>query len=151
MIALVALIASLVKDINKTKMGIKKGFKAFKNIIPLLVPLFLIVGILLTFVTPELIKSVLGENSGVFGIISGLLLGSVAFMPPFVTFPLASDLLSQGAGYPQIGAFVTTLMGVGVVYIQTESKFFGTSAMVKRNALAFVAASIVAVVMGVFM
>lgn len=145
------LIVSLIKDRKKTKKGIKKSFMAFKNILPLLIPLFLIVGIVLTFVTPEMIKNLLGEDSGWIGITFGLFIGSVAFMPPFVTFPLGSELIANGAGFPQVAAFVTTLMGVGIVYLQAEMKFFGAGSTIRRNSLAFVAAISVAVAVGVLM
>lgn len=150
-LAAVFLIVSLIKDRKKTAMGMKKGFMAFKKILPLLIPLFLIVGIVLTFVTPEMIRQILGEDSGWIGVTLGLVLGSVAFMPPFVTFPLAAELLEKGAGFPQVAAFVTTLMGVGIVYLQAEIKFFGTGSTLRRNVLAFTAAIIVALVIGVLM
>lgn len=148
-LAILFLIISLVRDRAKTKMGIKKGFVAFKKIIPILIPLFIVVGVLLTFVTPEIITQVLGEESGWIGVVIGTLLGSIAFMPPFVTFPLAADLLESGAGYPQVAAFVTTLMGVGIVYIQAEKSFFGIGSTIRRNVLAFIAAIIVSIVIGV--
>ncbi|MBI9099071.1 MAG: permease [Spirochaetaceae bacterium] len=151
LLSIIFLIVSIIKDRKKTKKGIKKGFMAFKKILPLLIPLFLIVGVVLTFVTPEMIKNLLGEDSGWIGISFGLVIGSIAFMPPFVTFPLGSELIANGAGFPQVAAFVTTLMGVGFVYFQAEMKFFGAGSTIRRNSLAFVAAIIVAVMVGVLM
>ncbi len=150
-ISFVFLIISLFRDIKKTKMGIKKGLMAFKKILPLLIPLFLIVGVVLTFVTPDMIKNILGSDTGWFGVMIGSLIGSVAFMPPFVTFPLGADLIASGAGFPQVAAFVTTLMGVGIVYLQAEMKFFGVGSTVRRNVLAFIAAILVSIVIGVLM
>lgn len=150
-ISIIFLIISLFKDRKKTKQGVKKGYIAFTKILPLLIPLFLIVGIILTFVTPEMIKNLLGEDSGWLGVLIGSLIGSVAFMPPFVTFPLGADLIESGAGFPQVAAFVTTLMGVGVVYLQAEIKIFGVRSTVRRNVLALIAAIIVAISIGVFM
>ena len=142
--ALTLLVVSLTKDKTKTKKAVKKGWMAFVKIIPVLIPLFLIVGIMLSLITPQMIKQALGEDSGIFGVLIGMLVGSVAFMPPFVTFPLGAELLEKGAGYPQVAAFVTTLMGVGLVYWAAEVKFFGTKAVVLRNSLAFMASGIVA-------
>lgn len=145
-IALILLIISTVKDRAKTKRAIKKGWMAFIKLLPVLVPLFLIVGILLSIITPTMISMVLGEDSGIFGALLGMLIGAVAFMPPFVAFPLGSQLLESGAGYPQVAAFVTTLMGVGLVYWAAEVKYFGNRAVVLRNSLAFIGAGIVAFV-----
>jgi len=145
-IALILLAFSIIKDRQKTKKAIKKGWMAFIKILPVLIPLFLIVGIVLSIITPDMIKQILGEDSGVFGILIGMLIGSVAFMPPFVTYPLGAELLQNGAGYPQVAAFVTTLMAVGLVYWAAEVKFFGNKAVVLRNSLAFIASGIVALV-----
>jgi uncharacterized membrane protein YraQ (UPF0718 family) len=150
-IALILLIVSIVKDRNKTKKAIKKGWMAFIKIIPLLIPLFIIVGVVLSIITPDMIKQVLGEESGVFGVFIGMLIGSIAFMPPFVTFPLGAELLENGAGFPQVAAFVTTLMAVGLVYWVAEVKYFGNKAVVLRNTLAFISSGIVSLVVWVVM
>lgn len=145
-IALVLLVVSIIKDRGKTKKAIRKGWMAFVKIMPVLIPLFVVVGVLLSIITPEMIKQVMGEESGVFGVLTAMLIGSIAFMPPFVTFPLGAELLGYGAGYPQVAAFVTTLMAVGLVYWVAEVKYFGHKAVYLRNSLAFVASGIVALV-----
>ncbi|MDC7220791.1 MAG: permease [Spirochaetales bacterium] len=138
-----------MKDRDKTRKGIKKGFMSFKKILPMLIPMFLIVGVGLTYITPEMIQSVMGKDSGILGVLIGLVMGSIAFMPPFVTFPLGAELIQQGAGLAQVAALVTTLMGVGVVYMQVEIKHFGAASMIRRNMLAVFAAIAVALVVGV--
>lgn len=145
-IAIVLLVISLIKDKEKTVKALKKGSMAFKKIIPILVPLFMIVGIVLSIVTPNMIRSALGENTGILGVIIGMVVGSISFMPPFVTYPLGAELIENGAGYPQVAAFVTTLMAVGIVYWMAEKRFFGRKAVVLRNSLAFIASGIVALV-----
>ena len=144
--AIILLAISLVKDRKKTKAAIKKGWMAFLKILPVLIPLFIIVGVVLSVVSPGMIRNLLGENSGILGVAIGMIAGSIAFIPPFVAFPLGADLLSNGAGYPQVAAFITTLMAVGIVYWAAEKKFFGQKAVVLRNSLAFVASGIVAFV-----
>lgn len=145
-ISIVLLLISIIKDKKKSKMAIKKGWTAFKKILPMLIPLFIIVGVVLSIVTPDMIRKVLGENSGILGVAIGMIAGSIAFIPTFVAYPLGADLLQNGAGYPQVAAFVTTLMAVGIVYWMAETKFFGTKAVVYRNTLAFIASGIVALV-----
>ncbi len=145
-VALVLLVVSVIKDKEKTKKAVKKGWMAFINIVPVLVPLFLVVGIVLSVLTPQTIEQVLGQDTGIFGVIIGMLVGSIAFMPPFVTYPLGAELLDNGAGYPQVAAFMTTLMAVGLVYWVAETKYFGRKAVVLRNSLAFIASGVVALV-----
>jgi len=143
--AIVLLVVSIFKDPKLTKKAIKKGWLSFVKLMPTLIPLFIIVGVLLSIVTPQTIKQVMGTDSGILGVLTGMIIGSVAFMPPFVAFPLGAELLSYGAGYPQVAAFVTTLMGVGLVYWIAEVKYFGHKAVFLRNGLAFVASFIVAI------
>ncbi|MBN2220671.1 MAG: permease [Vallitaleaceae bacterium] len=150
-LALILLVLSTIKDKEKTKKALKKGWMAFLNIVPVLIPLFVIVGVLLTLVTPQMIKEVMGEDSGIFGVIIGMVIGSIAFMPSFVTYPLGAELLQNGAGYPQVAAFVTTLMAVGLVYWAAEVKYFGTKTVALRNGLAFVASGIVSFVIWMVM
>lgn len=149
--AIILTVISFIKSPKKTKMGLKKGWIAFKNILPILIPLFMIVGVVLSIITPETIQVALGENSGFIGIILGILVGSVTFMPPFVAYPLGAELINQGAGYAQIGGFVAALMAVGFVYIPSEIKYFGKKPTVLRNVLGFIASIIVANIMWVVM
>lgn len=150
-LAVVLLIISFFKDKKKTKMAIKKGFMSFKKIIIILIPLFMFVGILLTLVTPEQIKVLMGDESGVMGVVIAIVVGSIAFIPSFLTFPLGAELLQNGAGYPQVAALVTALMAVGIVYIVAEKKFFGGRAVFLRNAFAVLASIAVALVIWVVM
>ncbi len=134
------LVASLIKDKKKTAAGIKKGAKSFIKLMPVLIPLFLIIGILLAVVTPEFITGMLGEESGFFGIISGITVGSVTFMPPFVAFPLGKELLEGGGAYPQVAGFLVSVMSVGVVYLAAETRYFSLKSALFRNAVSVVAA-----------
>lgn len=85
------------------------------------------------------------------GVFIASIIGSITLIPGFIAFPLASALLKNGAGYMQIGAFISTLMMVGIVTIPLEIKFFGKKAAVLRNSLAFVFSLFVALMLGVLL
>ena len=74
--------------------------------------------------------------------------GSVTLIPGFVAFPMAAMLLKGGAGYMQIGAFISTLMMVGIVTLPVEIKYFGKKLAIYRNLLAFLFSFIVAYIIG---
>ena len=148
-LAIVGLAISFFKDRQKTKMALKKAWKAFENILPQLLTIFLIIAFALAIFPPETIRKLLGSESGVLGILAAALLGSVTLMPGFVAFPLAAALLKSGAGYMQLAAFVSTLMMVGIITIPIEKKTFGLRATLTRNGAAFLYSFVVAVVMGV--
>jgi hypothetical protein len=59
---------------------------------------------------------------------------------------MAAMLLQGGAGYMQIGAFVSTLMMVGVVTMPIEIKYFGKKLTILRNVLAFAFSFVVALI-----
>ena len=122
-VTIVLLFFSYFKDKNKTKTSLKKGWKAFENILPEFLVVILFVGTLLAVLDPEMISMLIGGDSGWSGVILASLVGSVTLIPGFVAFPTAALLLQAGAGYMQIGAFISTLMMVGVVTMPVEIKY----------------------------
>lgn len=148
-IAILLTAVSFVKSKEKTMMGLKKGAKSFIKLMPVLLPLFLFIGILLTLVTPSFISSVLGEDSGFIGYLFGLTVGSITFMPPFVAYPLGKSLLENGAAYPQVAGFLVALMSVGLVYFQVESRYFNKKSALFRNLVSLIGAVIVIMIVSV--
>jgi uncharacterized membrane protein YraQ (UPF0718 family) len=151
LIAIAALAASFAKSKQNTKLALKKAWKSFENILPQFLSILVIIGIMLAILTPEQISSMIGSESGWFGVIIASVIGAITLIPGFIAFPLAAALLKSGAGYMQIAAFISTLMMVGIVTMPVEMKFFGKKATLIRNAEAFVFSYIVAFVMGVFL
>lgn len=150
-IAVFALIVSLIKSREKTKIALKKAWKSFENIMPQFLTILVIIGIMLAILTPEQISKIIGNESGWMGVLIASIIGAITLVPGFVAFPLAAALLKSGAGYMQIAAFISTLMMVGIVTIPIEMKYFGKKASLLRNAEAFIFSLIVAFVMGVAM
>lgn len=146
--AIVGLGISFFKSKKKTKMALKKAWKSFENIMPQFLFIIVLIGIMLTFLDEATISRLLGEESGVVGMLIAAVVGSVTLIPGFVAFPLAKSLLENGAGYGQITMFVTTLMMVGVVTMPTEMKYFGRSVTIRRNFFAFLYAVVISFVIG---
>ncbi len=147
-ITLLLLGLSFYKDKKKTKMALKKAWKAFENILPEFLTVIMFVGVLLAVLNPEVISKIIGSSSGWYGVIIAAMVGAITLIPGFVAFPTAAMLLQNGAGYMQIGAFVSTLMMVGVVTAPVEMKYFGKRLTILRNLLAFVFSFLVAFVIG---
>lgn len=129
------------RDRSRTK-------KAFENILPEFLVVILLVGVLLAVVDPEMISKIIGSGSGIYGVGLAAVVGAVTLIPGFVAFPMAAMLLKEGAGYMQIGAFISTLMMVGVVTLPVEIKYFGKKLAIYRNLLAFLFSFIVAYIIG---
>ncbi|MBR0598540.1 permease [Sinanaerobacter chloroacetimidivorans] len=147
-VTVVLLIISYYKDKKKTKMSLKKAWKAFENILPEFLVVILLVGVLLAVVNPDVISKIIGSDSGWVGVILAAIVGSITLIPGFVAFPTAAMLLQGGAGYMQIGAFVSTLMMVGVITMPVEIKYFGQKITIYRNILAFLFSFVVAYIIG---
>ncbi|OGR23381.1 MAG: permease [Desulfobacterales bacterium RIFOXYA12_FULL_46_15] len=139
---------SWYRDREKTKKALKKAWKAFENILPEFLVVILMVGILMAVIDPEMISKIIGADSGMYGVVLAAVVGAVTLITGFVAFPMAAMLLKGGAGYMQIGAFVSTLMMVGVVTLPVEIKYFGKKLAIYRNLLAFLFSFIVAYIIG---
>lgn len=146
--ALLLLLISWLKDKGKTRKALQKAWKAFENILPQFLVIILLVGLLIAILNPEVISRLLGSTSGVIGILSAAIVGSITLIPGFIAFPTAALLLENGAGYMQIGAFISALMMVGVITFPLEKSYFGTKITLLRNSLAFLFSLGVACIIG---
>jgi len=148
LIAIIFLIISLVKSRAKTKQVLLKAWNSFKNILPMLLGVILLVGLILSILDTNLITRIIGKESGVLGVLLASVLGSATLIPGFIAFPTAALLLAGGAGYIQIAAFVQTLMMVGVVTLPLEIKYFNKKVAILRNVLSFILSIGVAYLIG---
>ena len=147
-ITAILLLWSWRSDRKKSVAALKKGWKAFENLLPQFLPIILLIGLGLAVLEPSTISRILGEESGLTGMALAAVLGSIILMPGFIAFPLAASLLAAGAGYGQIAMLLTTLMMVGIVTLPLESSYFGKRLAIERNALAFVYAVISSFILG---
>lgn len=147
-ITIVLLALSFFKDRKRTRMALKKGWKAFDNILPEFLVVMLFVGVMLAVLDPQTISKFIGKNSGWAGVVFAALVGSVTLIPGFIAFPTASLLIQAGAGLMQIGAFISTLMMVGIITMPVEIKYFGKKMTIYRNLMAFLFSFFVAYVIG---
>ncbi|MFD3446606.1 hypothetical protein ACFDTO_18580 [Microbacteriaceae bacterium 4G12] len=150
-IAIILISISFIKDRNKTKDALLKSWKMFRNIIPDMLSIMLFVGLSLSILTPSLISSIIGEKSGLIGIVYSTIIGSVALLPSFVVFPLGHTLVQNGAGLPQVAALMSTLMSVGITTLPMEQKIFGRSFAYSRNISAVVMSLIFSYIIWVVM
>lgn len=139
---------SFSKNKKKTKMAIKKAWKSFSKIFPALLGILILVGLLLAIFDAEFITKIIGEESGWLGVLLSAIVGAITLIPGFIAFPTASVLLDNGAGYMQIGAFISALMMVGIATAPMEAEYFGKRLTLIRNLMGFVFSFIVAYVIG---
>lgn len=147
-ITILLLIISYRRDKLKTRKALKKAWKAFENILPEFLGVIMLVGILLAIFNADLISQIIGTQSGWLGVLLSGIVGAITLIPGFIAFPTAKLLLDGGAGYMQIGAFISSLMMVGVATAPVEIKYFGKRLTITRNGLAFLFSFLVAFIIG---
>ena len=123
----------------------------FKNIVVPFLNILILVSLLLFIVPPQMIVKYLGAGSGALGFMIAAVVGSITLIPGFISYPIASGLLRQGASYSTIAVFMTTLMMVGVVTLPLEIKYFGKKTAVLRNSLNLIAAVVIGILIGIIL
>ncbi len=122
----------------------------FLNLLPALLTVFFLVSLFVYLVPEKVIVEYLGAQSGPLGVITAALIGAISLIPGFVSFPLAGLLVSRGISYTVAAVFITSLMMVGTLTLPLEIKYFGKKAAIMRNALSFVGAVIIGLLIGAF-
>lgn len=144
----ILLVVSFMKDKKKTKKALKKAWKSFLKNIKMMVGMMILMGVVFALISPEFIGKLFGEESGIYGVLLGLGIGSATFMPSFIAFPLGAGLIENGAGYPQVAGFISSLMGVGIISIGMEIEYFGKQAAIVRNVFAVIASIVFVIIIG---
>ena len=150
-VAFVLLGISFLKDKRKTSEAFKATLKIFYTILPVLIFVFVLMGLIQAYVSSETIARILGAKSGVLGILYAEIVGCIAlFMPPAV-FPFGGYLHDNGAGYGAIAGFVFTAILIGVTTLPMEIKFLGKRFTIARNVFTFALAFIISILMEVIL
>lgn len=147
-ITIILLGLSFRKDRKKTFLALKKAWKMFITVLPQFLAILLLVGLILAVFEQETIQKVIGTESGVIGMIISSLIGTISLIPVLIAFPIASELLQNGAGLMQITVFISTLTTVGFVTLPLESRYLGKKVTVLRNTLAFLFSFVVSFIIG---
>jgi uncharacterized membrane protein YraQ (UPF0718 family) len=149
--ALLALLLAGVKDRKKTRQALGIALRSFIGMVPMVLTIIIVIGLLLGFVTPEIIKNLLGEESGLFGILIAAVVGAVMHIPSLIAFPLAASLLEGGAAAGTVAGFIASLTMIGVITFPVEVRELGIKMTFLRNGLGFLFALVIALLMGVLL
>jgi len=88
--------------------------------------IILLMGIFTVTVTPRVIEKNFGKNTGFYGALKALALGSLMSTGPFyLSFPMAKNLLAKGARISAVMIFVSAWNGVGIIAEIVELHFMG--------------------------
>ena len=133
------------QDQKNSENGIRNGQR---NAWQYFVDCFLI-GLVLTILPPQQIARFVEKQNVFLATFISAAFGTITIVPAFIAFPLVGTLVDAGVGIVPSVAFLTTLTMVGIVTFPLEKKEFGAKFTLTRNALSFVFAIIIALIMGV--
>ena len=148
-VALGLMAISFIKEKQRTKEALKATFKILYTILPVLIFVFVLMGLIQAYVSRETIAAILGKETGVMGILYAELVGSVVLFLPSAVFPFGGYLHDNGAAYGPIAGFVFTAILIGVTTLPLELKLLGKRFTIARNIFTFVIAFFLALFMGV--
>ena len=112
---LITALAMVTMILSNREMGLKAvditGY-SFKEMILVIPPVFILLGLLDVWVPKETMMKYMGEESGVKGIALAMVLGSAAAGPLYGAFPIAGVFMKKGVKFSNvlifIGAWSTT-------------------------------------------
>lgn len=145
------LLFSYVKDKNKTNDALKKAFFMGRGMALSIFAVIFAIGFILAIIPPDKISAIIGKQNVLVATIAAATFGTITLIPAFIAFPLIGTLSQAGVGIMPSVAFLTTLTMVGVVTFPLEKKEFGTKFAITRNALSFVFAIIISLIMEVLL
>lgn len=139
-----------LKDRNKLNSAAKFSKKMILGLTPYVIAILLVASIINTYVSKELIASVLGKNNGILAPIIAALCGAIFEGPTVVAFVLGASLLFSGASISAVGAFISSFSMVGLVAISLEKKELGIVFAATRFLVTLITSVFIGYVMGVF-
>ncbi len=151
LITFVLLGFSFAKDKKKTKNALKKALFMGRGMALSIFTVIFAIGLILAILPPEQIAQIIGKQNALVATIAAAGFGTITLIPAFIAFPLIGTLAGAGLGIMPSVAFLTTLTMVGVATFPLEKKEFGIKFAITRNALSFVFAIIIALIMGVIL
>jgi uncharacterized membrane protein YraQ (UPF0718 family) len=107
----------------------------FRDMLSVLPPIFILLGLLEVWVPREMIIKHLGDESGLRGIALSIFLGSAAAGPLYVAFPVAVAMLKKGARFGNIVIFLFSWSTLKVPLLLFEASALGWRITLARAAV----------------
>ncbi len=143
LLAIILLAISSFKDWQKTRLALKVSVKTFSSLFPLLLFVFVLMGLSQAYVSRETIVAILGSSNALKGILLGAAIGCVALIAPPAIFPVGSYLHQNGAHYGAVAALIITAILIGVTTLPVEIRTFGWRFTLARNVITFLLAIVI--------
>lgn len=107
----------------------------FRDMLGVLPPIFILLGLLEVWVPREMVIQHLGEKSGARGIALSILLGAAAAGPLYVAFPMAVVMLKKSARFANIVIFLFSWSTLKLPLLLFEATALGWRFTIARAAV----------------
>lgn len=135
LIVLVLMLFLFVFDRELGKTAFSKAGYTIKEMLLIIPPIFILLGLLDVWVPRETMVRFMGEGSGVQGIALAFLLGSAAAGPLYGAFPVASVFLRKGVKFSNILIFLGAWSTTKIPMFLFEMQSLGTRFALTRLAV----------------
>lgn len=146
-IAIVFLLITFIKDPVKGYTGLKSFKKTVVGLLPSIIVLIFLISMIAALINPQLIVGNINPSSGLSGVVYAFFFGIFLFIPSYIAIPLAANLHNNGAGIAQLSTLIGSLMGIGIIYIPIEIKYFNKKFVIIHLLTAIVMALVVGIVL----
>ena len=126
--------------------SLRKTGKMLLRVFPNILAVVLLSGLIMEFVPMNRLSEFLGGGLLTDGFV-GAGIGSISIGNPLVSYVLGGELLEQGVSLMAVTALLVSWVTVGSIQLPAEIQTFGARFALLRNALSFLFAILIAVLM----
>lgn len=99
--------------------------KNFLNFLFMLTPIFICIGLMDIWIERDTMLKIMGEKSGIKGVLVALLLGVVTAVPLYALLPIAGVLLKKGSRISNVIIFLCTSASIRIPLLLFEISSMG--------------------------
>ncbi len=121
-----------------------KAFKSFGTSLPILLGVILLLGLLGTNISPQLISSIF-KGKLLRDTIIGSILGSISAGNPITSYIIGAELLKEGVNLFAVTAFMIAWVTVGAIQFPAEAAILGKRFAFVRNSISFTLAILISI------
>ncbi|MEA2046468.1 MAG: hypothetical protein U9N48_08140 [Euryarchaeota archaeon] len=131
-------------DAEKVRRSLGKTARSFRQTIPLLLGVLLLVSLVLVVVPASLYARIFTGNA-ILDPLIGAVVGSIAAGNPVTSYIIGGELIAQGVSILAVAAFIVAWVSVGVIQLPAEGEMLGRRFALIRFGVCFLSAVVVAI------
>lgn len=136
-----------IVDINYTYTALNNTVKHILNMLIIVPPIFILIGLFDVWVPRETVINLMGEQSGIKGMALAFFLGAFSAGPTIAAFPVALIMVKKGAKYSNVLFFLMTWssLKIPILFYQISTLGFHFSMVINVTVfITFIVGALVA-------